>query len=355
MEIIGLDLHKRETQLCRRQSDGRIVDERIPTSRARFTADVRRAGAGDDPPRGQHRERVGRRAPRAARPHGDRRRPELRADVRDPQPADQDRQARRPRAHAGLRARRLPAGVPALPGAGPRPGRARGAGHAGAHAGPGHHAPQDAGAGARACACRRAPVARWPRAWRRSTSARPRPTLGAELAPLLALLPALNTQIAALDATLAAIALDDPVVARLATAPGVGRGDGGGRRGGARRHHALPVGPRRRGLPGAWCRASPARPTAGTWGRSPRRATRGRAGCWSRRGGGSVRSTRPRDGGAAGVGGRGLRRGAGSGSRRSRVARRLAGVLYAMWRDGVPYDAAKLARAQRGAPRPGPA
>ena len=37
MEIIGLDLHKRETQLCRRQSDGRIVDERIPTSRARFT------------------------------------------------------------------------------------------------------------------------------------------------------------------------------------------------------------------------------------------------------------------------------------------------------------------------------
>jgi len=33
------------------------------------------------------------------------------------------------------------------------------------------------------------------------------------------------------------------------------------------------------------------------------------------------------------------------------VARRLAGVLYAMWRDGVPYDAAKLARGQRGVPR----
>ena len=37
MEIIGLDLHKRETQLCRQQPDGRIVDERIPTSRVRFT------------------------------------------------------------------------------------------------------------------------------------------------------------------------------------------------------------------------------------------------------------------------------------------------------------------------------
>ena len=38
MEIIGLDLHKRETQLCRQLPDGRIVDERIPTTRARFTA-----------------------------------------------------------------------------------------------------------------------------------------------------------------------------------------------------------------------------------------------------------------------------------------------------------------------------
>jgi hypothetical protein len=35
-------------------------------------------------------------------------------------------------------------------------------------------------------------------------------------------------------------------------------------------------------------------------------------------------------------------------------ARRLAGVLYAMWRDGVPYDAAQLApRSARGQQRAG--
>ena len=38
MEIIGFDLHKRESQLCRRHPDGRISDERIPTTRARLTA-----------------------------------------------------------------------------------------------------------------------------------------------------------------------------------------------------------------------------------------------------------------------------------------------------------------------------
>ena len=36
------------------------------------------------------------------------------------------------------------------------------------------------------------------------------------------------------------------------------------------------------------------------------------------------------------------------------LARRLAGVLYAMWRDGVPYDAAQLApRTTRGPQRAG--
>jgi len=38
MEIIGLDLHKRESQLCRRQPNGQVRHERIPTSRAQFTA-----------------------------------------------------------------------------------------------------------------------------------------------------------------------------------------------------------------------------------------------------------------------------------------------------------------------------
>lgn len=38
MDIIGLDLHKRESQLCIRDEDGRLTERRIVTSRERFTA-----------------------------------------------------------------------------------------------------------------------------------------------------------------------------------------------------------------------------------------------------------------------------------------------------------------------------
>ena len=38
MEIIGLDLHKRESQLAIKADDGTITDRRIATSRERFTA-----------------------------------------------------------------------------------------------------------------------------------------------------------------------------------------------------------------------------------------------------------------------------------------------------------------------------
>ena len=38
MEIIGLDLHKRESQLCSKGEDGVITERRIVTSRERFTA-----------------------------------------------------------------------------------------------------------------------------------------------------------------------------------------------------------------------------------------------------------------------------------------------------------------------------
>ncbi len=37
MEIIGLDLHKRESQLSIKADDGSITDRRIATSRERFT------------------------------------------------------------------------------------------------------------------------------------------------------------------------------------------------------------------------------------------------------------------------------------------------------------------------------
>ena len=48
------------------------------------------------------------------------------------------------------------------------------------------------------------------------------PTLAAELAPLVALLPGLDQEIAAADARLAQYLAGDPVVRRLATAPGIG-------------------------------------------------------------------------------------------------------------------------------------
>jgi transposase len=38
MEMIGFDLHKRESQLCILTEDGEIVERRIATTRERFTA-----------------------------------------------------------------------------------------------------------------------------------------------------------------------------------------------------------------------------------------------------------------------------------------------------------------------------
>src|SRR5487761_2768557 len=48
------------------------------------------------------------------------------------------------------------------------------------------------------------------------------PALTTELAPLFAVYASLNEQIAAADRRIATVAASDPVVARLATAPGVG-------------------------------------------------------------------------------------------------------------------------------------
>ena len=38
MDSIGIDLHKRESQLCTITEDGELVEQRILTSRERFTA-----------------------------------------------------------------------------------------------------------------------------------------------------------------------------------------------------------------------------------------------------------------------------------------------------------------------------
>jgi len=38
MDMIGIDLHKRESQLCTLAPDGSVTEQRIVTSRERFTA-----------------------------------------------------------------------------------------------------------------------------------------------------------------------------------------------------------------------------------------------------------------------------------------------------------------------------
>ncbi len=58
MDTIGLDLHKRESQLCIAPRTGRSTERRIVTSRERFTAVLGRSGAGAHP--------RSRRAPRAS-------------------------------------------------------------------------------------------------------------------------------------------------------------------------------------------------------------------------------------------------------------------------------------------------
>ena len=37
MDTIGIDLHKRESQLCTITEDGELIEQRIVTSRVRFT------------------------------------------------------------------------------------------------------------------------------------------------------------------------------------------------------------------------------------------------------------------------------------------------------------------------------
>jgi len=163
----------------------------------------------------------------------------------------------------------------------------------------------------------------------------------AELAPVLALLEPLNAQIAAADARLAARAATDPVVARLTTAPTIGPVtavafvatlDDVGRFAEASRVAAY------LGLT----------PTERSSGEQQRRGRISKTGnprlrsllveaAWR-----ILRSTQP---GAAA-----LRAWAEQiAARRGRsvaavaLARRLAGILYAMWRDGRAYRAPRLA------------
>jgi len=167
------------------------------------------------------------------------------------------------------------------------------------------------------------------------------PSLEAELAPLLALLEPLNAQIAAADARLAQRAAGDPVIARLTTAPTIGPvtavafvatlDDVG-------RFESAP-------RVAAYLGLAPSERSSGEQQRRGRISKTGNPrlrsllveAAWR-----ILRTTQP---GAAG-----LRAWAEQiAARRGRsvaavaLARRLAGILYAMWRDGRDYRGLRLA------------
>ena len=99
MDTIGLDLHKRESQLCIMSAlhhrRGRL-DQRAPhrhKSRAIYCG-TGPLPTGTNSSRGLDRERVGRTAPREPGSRGRRRRSELRTDVGITHASGEDRQAR---------------------------------------------------------------------------------------------------------------------------------------------------------------------------------------------------------------------------------------------------------------------
>lgn len=349
MEIIGLDLHKRESQLCRKHPDGRVVDQRIATTRERFTAVL-----GGLPPAAilleastesewvaAFLESLGHTVhvadPNFAPMYATRAR-RIKTDRRD--------------ARALMDACALGAYRPAYRLSAPR-----------------RHLRAELIVRDTLVRTRVRYIAliktlvrrdglRVPSSTSRTVAARVAaldlaahaPTLGAELAPLLALLPVLTREIAAADARLTALAAGDPVIARLATAPGVGVVtaaavvavlDDVTR---FRSAHAVE----------AYLGLVPGEDSSAERRQRGRITKTGNARArWLlvEAGWRILRSTRPE---AAALRAWGAAIAARRGPRVAAVAlaRRLAGVLYAMWRDAVDYDATKLRAGRRAGRRP---
>ena len=83
MDHIGIDLHKKDSQMCILVEGVELLERRIRTDPRRF-AEMLGARARAHPPRGLDGERVGRPVFGGARPPRRRRRPELRPHVRHP-------------------------------------------------------------------------------------------------------------------------------------------------------------------------------------------------------------------------------------------------------------------------------
>ena len=108
MDHIGIDVHKTESQICIVGAGERADRAARPYHPRAVRRRPGRPPAGPHPPRGLDRERVGGAVSGTAGARGDRRRPELRPDVRGPQSQDQDGSPRRPGAGRGLSAGGLP-------------------------------------------------------------------------------------------------------------------------------------------------------------------------------------------------------------------------------------------------------
>ena len=344
MEIIGLDLHKRESQLCRRSPDGRITEDRIPTTRARFTA----AFGALAPARilleastesewvATHLEQLGHTVivadPNFAPMYATRSR-RIKTDKRDAhalmeacgagtyRPAYRLSAARR-HLRAELIVRDLlvhsrTRAITVLKTLVRRDGL---------------RVPSGASTTvvARVAALDLATVA---------------PTLGAELAPVLTELPGLTTAIAAADARLAALAAHDPVIQRLATIPGVGVLTAAG---------VVAVLDDITRFPSAHTVEA----YLGLVPREDSSADRRHRGAITKAGntrarwllveaGWRILRTKTPEAAALRTWGQAIAARRGKRIAAVAVARRLAGVMYAMWRDERDYDAAKLWR-----PRP---
>jgi transposase len=173
--------------------------------------------------------------------------------------------------------------------------------------------------------------------------------LGAEVAPLLAVLDPLNAQIAAADARLEALAADDPAIQRLATAPRIGVLTAAAVVATiddiTRFHSAHEL--------EAYLGLVPSEDSSAERRRLGHITKAGNARVrWLlvEAGWGVLRSTGPETA-ALRAWGRGIAARRGNRIAAVAVARRLAGILYAMWRDEASYDATKITTG-RPAPRP---
>lgn len=348
MEIIGLDLHKRESQLCRRFPTGPIRYERIPTSRAQFTATL----GGIAPAQilleastesewvATHLESLGHTVivadPNFAPMYATLTR-RIKTDRRD--------------AHALMEACAVGAYRPAYR-LSPERQHLRtllGIRDALVHTRTRWITVCRTRTRAAGLRVPSGPAERFGQRVAALDLATRAPALGAELAPLLTLLPGVTAELATLEAQLTALAAADPVITRLATAPSVGVITAAGVVAVlddiTRFRSAQAVAAYLGLVPSE--DSSAARRHRGAITKAGNSRTR-----WLlvEAGWRLLRSTAP----AAAP----LRAwGQGIAARRGKhvaavaVARRLAGVLYAMWRDERDYDETRLGRAgRRGRP-----